>query len=142
MLKLLIFDFRCKIDFLNQLLSIVIMVVSLKIFQFIQKFQKIIGIHPIKSNRWHRSNIFRRAFFLIANAQFVLPTIAYLVFEGDTMFQFGMGVFISISSVTSVTIYFLFVWQLENMLKFIGICEEFIKKSTYYSQIHRRFCFC
>lgn len=51
----------------------------------------------------------------------------FLVFEADTMFEFGF--FISLTLIHCIVIYVLFIWQLDNTLKFVESCEGFIEKS-------------
>lgn len=60
---------------------------------------------------------------------FMLPSFFYVVFETNSMFDFGMGFFIMIDNLNGFAVYLLFGWQLENMSEFIENCEKFIEKS-------------
>lgn len=119
---------------------VVIMAGSVKLFQFFQKFQRILGIYPSQSGRKQRSMILRRTVYLIGISQLFFSTAAYLVLEADSVYQYGFGFCISITLFTCITVYLLFVWQLENTVDFIKHCEEFIATSKCESiKSHRTF---
>lgn len=114
------------------------MVGLVKSFQFFQKCQSCIGITPFHPDETRRSIIAKRTILLFGNAVFVIPTAAYLVFAAQTMFEYGMAVFISITVQNSVALYLLLIWQSENTLKFFETCEEFTAKSKCENQQLRR----
>lgn len=98
---------------------------STKIFQFIQKVHKIFGFdssHPNSTN-------LRQILFLIAHGQLLISLFAYLVIEAKEMFDYGFGLHNLTSIAISVIVYLLFIWQLENTMKFIENCEKFIENS-------------
>lgn len=97
---------------------------SLKFLQLFQKFHEIIGISQrpfsIKS---------RKTIFLICNAQFELTTIAFLVLEAKSMFDYGFGFFVGIYIINDVINYLLLNWKFGNTLKLIENCKKFIGES-------------
>lgn len=87
------------------------------------------GIFPPQADETRRSIIERRTILLFGNAMVVLPTIAYLVFDAQSMFEYGMGFFITLTGTNTVVVYLLFIWQAENTINFIESCQQFIAKS-------------
>lgn len=102
---------------------IFIMAGPVKSFQSFQKFHQIIGLNP------SRSFFARRTLFLIGEAVLMVPSCAYLLFEAKSMFAYGYGFFVVSCTFVSFAIYLIYVWQLENILKYIESCDEFIAKS-------------
>lgn len=102
---------------------------SIKLFQLFQKFHQTLGIYPTQVNQKHHLIISRRAIFLIGSTQYILSTAGYLVFEAQSMFEYGFGYFMSSTTLNGIIIHILLAWQLENTLKFIETCEGFIEKS-------------
>lgn len=107
-------------------LSIVIMVILIKLFQRFQKFHqmRIIGISSFQAN----SNS-RKTFGLIFFGQFTVTTVAFLVFDAKSLFDYGFGFFTVITAINFNIMYLIFIWEFENTYKFIGNCERFIEKS-------------
>lgn len=110
-------------------LMTVIMVDSIKLFQFVQKFHKFIGIYPSERNQTKCSINTTNTIFLISFAQFLLSSIAFLAFDADSMLGYGFGFFVLISIVVGNIIYLLFIWKLHATLKFIESGQGFIEKS-------------
>lgn len=110
---------------------IVNMAYSVKLFQFFQKFQQIIGLYPPQPNQREILIIAKRALFLIWFPQPILSLVAYFVYEAESMFEFGFAIYTLLTLLNSVAIYLLFIWQLKNTLEFIANCEGFIAKSKW-----------
>lgn len=100
---------------------------SVKSFQFFQKFNRDIGIY--QSDPKHPSINWRKIIILGGNILYGLPMAAYAVFEAESMFEYGMGFFQTISTINSIAVYLLFIWQLDETLAFIKTCEMFIEES-------------
>lgn len=109
-----------------------IMTTSIKLFQSALKFHKTIGICPSRPNQ-SRIN-WRTAIFLLLNVQYTLTTAAFLIVGTKSMFDYGFAFFLFLSLTNGITIYLLFVWQLDNTLKFIANCERFIENREYHSE--------
>lgn len=99
-----------------------------KSFQFFQKIHQIIAICPTHPNRDQLSISSKRAIFVIALAQVIVPVVIYL-YEAESTYDYGFGFFVLICLITCIAVYLLFIWQLENTVKFIETCEHFIAKS-------------
>lgn len=105
------------------------MVGSIKLFQFIQKFHQTIGIYPSSQpNRKQHSINLTNTIFLICSVQNMFATAAFLVFEANSMFDYGFPIFSIIGIINGVVIYLTFIWQSKNTLKFIEFSERFIEK--------------
>lgn len=112
---------------------------SIKIFQFIQNFHGVIGISPAQSFEQQRSINSRNAIFLVSCAQEMFAIVAFLIFEAQTMFDYGFGFFGGMSLLLSIVVYVIFIRQSENTFKFIENCEAFIEKSKQHSCINHIF---
>lgn len=104
---------------------------SIKLFQLVQKIHQIIGLGPRQLYGNRRSITVRRTIILFGNAVYILPTIAYLLFEAELMFDYGMASFVCASGSNSTVVYLLFIWRFELFSKFIESCEKFISTSKH-----------
>lgn len=112
-------------------MSMVKMSKPLELFQFYQNCQELFNIHPSQSYRKPHSISFIKIAFLISFAQFTFTTVAFLVFEAESMFDYGFTFYVLISIFNSFAIYLIFLWQSLNTIKFIENCEKFIKRSEF-----------
>lgn len=113
------------------LLSTVSMAGSIRLFQFLQKFHRILGIYPSKPSQKQCSINPINTIWMMSIAQLTFTTIAFLVLEATTVFEYGFGCFMCTACISVPSVYFLFIGQLENTLNFIGNCEKFVKSSEY-----------
>lgn len=93
--------------------------------QHFQKVHKFIGIFQKESKSIDTKSIICG----MCSVQFLLTTLAFIVFEANSMFDYGFGFFVLILIIEAVVIYLLFIWQSANTLHFIDNCEKFIEKS-------------
>lgn len=101
-----------------------------KLFQFAQQCHQIIGIHPYLPNQKYLSANSTRAIILTASTQLFFTTAAFILFEAESMFDYGFSFSMAIAGANGIAVYIIFIRQSENTLKFIGNCEGFIEKST------------
>lgn len=59
----------------------------------------------------------------------MIVTVAFLMFEANSMFDYGYTFFVLVTIITAIGVYLIFIWQSENELGFIENCEEFVEKS-------------
>lgn len=109
-----------------------IMADSIKLFQYIQKFHRIIGIYSPQPHQKRYSTISKNAMLLACCVQVLLTSTASLLFETNTMFAFGFGFYTLIDMNNAIVIHSLFICQLEKTLKFIQNCERFITEKSEY----------
>lgn len=113
------------------LLSTVSMAGSIKLFQFLQTFHRILGIYASQPHQKQCSINPMNTICMICLVQMTLSTSAFLVLEAKTVFEFGLGYFMSMAVSSVIGIYFIFIGQLQNTLNFIDNCEGFVTKSKY-----------
>lgn len=101
----------------------------IKLFKFIQKANREIGIHPSHSNQISRRINSKVWFIILCHADFFISSAANLVFEANSMIEYGIACYTCSTAVFSVATYLISFWQMENILKFIENCERFIEKS-------------
>lgn len=101
---------------------------SLKLFQFIRKFDQAIGIHPYEPNQKGFSFNWRYATVSFGLAQFFLSSVGFLLFEAKFLFDYGLGIFIVLIVLDGVILHLIPIWESNNMFKYIENCEKFIEK--------------
>lgn len=104
---------------------------TIKLFRFIQKTYKYIGIYPPKPNDIRSPIILKNWLVLLCEAQFFISSIAFLMFEANSMIEFGMASFMSATVLLCSVLYLVLFWEMKNILDFIGNCERFIEKSEF-----------
>lgn len=65
--------------------------------------------------------------------QIALTSVAFIIFEAKSMFDFGFGLLTVFSAVYGIVMYLLLIWQCENTFNAIETCERFIQKSKIFS---------
>lgn len=107
---------------------------SIELFQFIRRVYQIVGIIPSYSNpKWFLIES-RKMIFLLGLTQYLISTAAYLIFEAKSMIEYAISFLFLIFVIDSVILYVIHIGQIENILKFIGNCEQFIKSSKWWSE--------
>ena len=101
---------------------------SLELFQFIKQFYQIVGIYSSQSNQKYCSINSRNSILLFSFVQFLIPTVAFLFFKAESILDYGQSFFILVSTIESVVLYAILIWQMQNILKFIENCKGFIEK--------------
>lgn len=114
--------------------SAAIMASSIRLFQFNQKFHRFIGIYSSHPNQEQYSLNLKNFICFIVLTQYGLTVGAYLVLEANSIVDYAFAFIGLISIAYCMLIYVLFIWQLENTLKFIENCERFIAKSKYQTE--------
>lgn len=101
---------------------------TIKLFQFFQKTYQDIGILPPQSNPYRSINL-KKWFILFGHAKCIITSAGYLVFEANSMIEYGMVFYICVSTVLTITFYLTLLWKMETILSFIENCERFVAKS-------------
>lgn len=102
---------------------------KIRLFKFIQKIYQEIGIQPPKAHE-NRSGInTNKWFFIVGLGQLFVTSVAYLILDANSMLEYGRAFFSSITVLTSIILHSIMTWQMENILNYIGNCEQFIEKS-------------
>lgn len=103
---------------------------SIKLFQFIQKYYREIGIHPRVPHQinWRLFNA-KNWMLLICLIQLIIPTMAFLFFEANSTLDCGLSTYFLLGLSAGGIFYVIYIWQIDNISKFIENCETFIKQS-------------
>lgn len=113
---------------------------TIKLFKFTQKTYEVIGAPLPKSNQ-NRSCIInsKKCFYLLSLAQFFISSAAYLLFEANSMIEYGMVFFTCLTVIVALIQYLIFLWEMKNILNFIKNCERFAAKSEYTAKRPQQF---
>lgn len=98
---------------------------SMKLFQFNRKYCQTIGIKSPQSNTFNAINWI----FVVCVAQFALTSAAFMLFDANSMGEYGVTFVAVVCAVEAMAIYTIIIWKLEDISKFIEKCEAFIEDS-------------
>lgn len=107
---------------------------TIKLFKFVQKIYQFIGISPSKfKERSRRGRIInaKNWFIIGCHVQYFLSTVAYLLFEANSMIEYGMVFYTCTTVPLSLVLYLILIWTMESFSNYIENCERFIEKSEY-----------
>lgn len=104
---------------------------AIKLFKFTQKAYQGIGIYPPESNQSRSRINAKNYFFLVCQAQYFITTAAYLLFEANSMIEYGMTFFTCTTVITVIALYTILLGRMQNILNYIENCDRFIEKSEY-----------
>lgn len=107
---------------------------SIKLFKFIQKTYRDIGIYPPEPNQSRSPINSKNCFFLYCLAQFSLTSYAYFWFQANSMIEYGMVFYTCSTTILSIVVYLIQIWQMKKFLNFIENCERFVEKREYSMQ--------
>lgn len=102
---------------------------SIKLFQFNEKLCQTLGIFAVKfnSNR-HKSNAIN-VIFAICLTHFAMTSVAFLFYDAKSMDDYGVAI-LELNCITvALAYYFVSIWKMEDCLKSIENCEQFIETS-------------
>lgn len=101
----------------------------IKLFQFNQKYCETIGISMCQSNQnFYKLNA-KNVLFVICVVQLSIASATFLVFDANSMGEYGITSHILITIVKCMVDYFIALRRLEAIVKFTKNCEAFIEKS-------------
>lgn len=101
----------------------------IKLFQFLQKYNRAMGIDSVEqSNDICFLINWKKFIFLAAEVQYTAALMAFMFFEAKTIFQYGTIFFGIASSIFSIVAHLIYSRQMKNFSKFNENCEKFIEK--------------
>lgn len=104
---------------------------KIELFKFTQKTYQHIGIYPPASDQ-NRCPIKSKTCFVPFSLAICLSlSVAYFFSEANSMIEYGMSFYSTISLTLFITEHLLIFWQMQNILNFIGNCERFVEKRAY-----------
>lgn len=98
---------------------------TIQLFKSAQSICQEAGIYPSEFN--HR----RRYTILFCLANNFISTAGYLIFEANSMHEYGMVFFNCTTELFCCMLFTILFWQMKNILNHIEKCERFIEKSEY-----------
>lgn len=105
---------------------------SIKIFHFIQKFYRFVGIFPSQSQQKCFSINWRCVIILFGLALLFVLLVTFTFVEANAMIEYGVGIFIECLAMNSMIVFMISMWQTENILDFIQICEVFVETREHF----------
>lgn len=104
---------------------------STRLFQFNQNYCQVIGIKSPKSNE----NLYKcksiRFIFVIFETIFAIALLAFLLYDAESMGEYGITFHIFNTAIAVVFFYFIMISKMNDILLFTENCEKFIKKSKF-----------
>lgn len=104
------------------------MAAAIKLFQFNQKYNRIIGIGSSEPNRICSAATLKNVLFFVSEVQFIAALAAFMAFEAKSMLDFGTTFFAMSTTILGVFLCLICLMQVENYAAFIENCEGFIAK--------------
>lgn len=102
---------------------------KIELFKFTLKICQAIGVFPAAYNQNHSPINRKNCYFLFCLVQFFISTAAYSLFEAVSTIEHVMVFYTCLTTALCLILYLIFMWQMKNILDYIGICERFIEKS-------------
>lgn len=103
----------------------------MKIFQTIQICFKVLDIRaPSLSNGFHRFTL-RNSFFCILAVLNILSSVAYGLFEAETVFEYFESIHTFLGIAICSTFFAMFLWKMDNVFRLIVDFENQIKKRKF-----------
>lgn len=118
---------------LSSILTVAMSTSVVKLFNTQRKLYKTLGLYIHRSQLWHSTGLAtaKSLFFLISAVQFFITTTAFFLFEAQTINEYGMSFYISITilavAINTTTI----AWQIDQISRLMRNYEEFIDKSQF-----------
>lgn len=101
---------------------------KLKLFQSVKKFQQIQGICPPSPHQRTPFNG-RNLFILFCFAQMFLSATAFILFEAQSMYEFGLTLYASLTELQTFTCFICILCKITKYFELIENMENFIAKS-------------
>lgn len=102
---------------------------SIKLFQLNRKSCELIGIYvPQTEKDRHKRNSINLT-FVICLTQFAITLVAFLLYDANSMSDYGAACYTLFTVLGSTIAYLIFVWKMNEILTFVANCELFIGKS-------------
>lgn len=104
-------------------------VVRMRLFLTVKKFYETLGIHLPQPNQKYSIFNAKNLFILFILIQMCLTSTAFVLFKAKSEFEYGFPTYVSITEVLSIIYLCIQMWKIEDILKLMKKCDEFIEKS-------------
>lgn len=101
---------------------------SIELFQYNRNYCEAIGIKLPAShqNRFKFSAV--NLIFIVCTTELIVVVSAFLLYDATSLDEFGVNWCALICITLGLFNYFIFIWKMEDILKFTECCEAFIEK--------------
>lgn len=118
---------------------------SIKLFQFTQKFSRLIGIELAQPIHNRYTLNCKNVIFMIITTQLTWALVEFLLHDAKSMGEYGVLALILDGVYKAEVDYFFTIWELQDIFEFIKNCKDFIAKSEFtlfiaFSQISCNVC--
>lgn len=103
--------------------------VTMELFKFLKSTYTRIGILPAESNQNTNPINWKNCFFLLCEGQFFISSVTFLLFEANSMIEYGMASFMCLTTLLCTILYWILFWQMKHISKFIENFERFTEQS-------------
>lgn len=109
-----------------------IQIPTIRLFVCVRRFYQIMGIDP---SQWNSKWLLNRkiAFVVYLQMQMFISTMAFGLYEAQTLFEYGCCTFVCNSEVGCTIAYILQYFENVNLFDWIGKINELIEKSKIFS---------
>lgn len=101
---------------------------SIELFQFNQKYCQTIGIHMAQTKKDRHTVNSIRLVFSVVLLLYSMASVAYVVYDAETISDYGACFFVLIAVAETVTMYLVTISKWKDILIFTENCERFIEK--------------
>lgn len=103
------------------------MVQKLQFFKLIRELYQKIGMHPCRSNENGTYNV-RNSFILIHLTQTFVESVAFLLFEADSIEGYGQSFYASVTILLLLFLWPSFIHHMGNLFNLMDQMDEFGQK--------------
>lgn len=102
---------------------------SVRLFEFIKKCYRIVGLESTQENRQHPSFNSTNCIVISLMVQMIMSLVAFLLLEAKSVLEYGRIFYGLESTVSAMIIYVISIRQINNISTFIEDCDGFIESS-------------
>lgn len=101
---------------------------KLQFFKLIRELYQKIGMHPCRSNESGSYNV-RNSFIFIHLAQTFIESVAFLLFEANSIEEYGQSFYASVTLLLLLCLWPSFIHNMDNLFNLMDQMDEFGQKS-------------
>lgn len=114
---------------------------SIKLFRWIRKMYRIIGIYPVSKSKQNALTKWRKLIIFMSLMTMLTASNAFILFEAETTAERATG-FSTSALVSAILVFFLILMlEVKNIIKLIRKFEDFVRKNKRLDLL-RSFCCC
>lgn len=102
--------------------------IEIRLFQSLQSYYQILGTFSPESDSSHQFKP-RNIFTLFCYTQLFVSAVAFTIFKATTIIEFGLNYYGYMTELLCVFVILTHIYRMNDILKLIENCEDFIAKS-------------